>query len=194
MASNIKEIGRCFFHELGHLVSRDLNREYFSGPDVEEIKIYPVNESLEKYTAFTKPVVPKNVQKAPTSILKLAQLLALDSYGCIFQSFYLGRPTFENLDNRYADCFRYGDDGSYDYRDLESRLRTNDLSSYIWTFKEKTIVHIGVLKDSKAIESFLELDPYNYLCNNGEENYFVRISELRKDYSLFIKEISKFYI
>jgi hypothetical protein len=164
---------RVFFHELGHYVAHELGKRFYNGTGTKSIAIFPNVDDKDKFEGDARIVTTPNGEKRDAlSIEKLPEILAAATYGCIFQAYFKNEDTFD-------DCFR--ENGMEDtklWKDAMRNFRIDDFRNEILA-EEKEFYKS--LRDQKALEDFMKLDPDNFVTEHGTDNYYVNIDQLRKE-------------
>lgn len=184
----MNKIHRVFFHELGHYVARELNHKYFAGTGSKEILIYPCELDNNEYCGHITPNRPFGVSesdKTPVPLCRLAEHLASDLYGCIFQSYYL------NLDLEV--CTSLEGNGNDDIRKWAGSLSANKLSFINKHIYLLSIEHLEFLRGSQLLDPFMSLNPNKYLIELENKKCRVDLDKLHEDISHAIEEHFKHY-
>ena len=168
-----ERIDRVFYHELGHFVARELNKEYYSGKDVKQIILHPCDQKRDLYCGQTD--VEKEEEKSaadqqPTR-KELAEILASIMYGCMFQSYFMKQA--------FVDCLIING-----REDLQTRLSALNLHKLFWhrsSFTEIEDAYFEDLVKDLSLEKFRVSNPDEYLNEYADNQYLVNIEKLCKD-------------
>jgi hypothetical protein len=172
-------IKRVFFHELGHFVARELNAKYYNRAPIKSIEIYLCNAAINEYCGelvIDKTNHPEDGD-VPT-IKNLAPYLASSTYGCIFQSLYLGQSL--------SDCFNKN--GQDDYGKWMEALTVNKLENCKAAFVATEKEYFESLSGNPTIVEILKIDPFEFAKKPSQEaaNYYVEIDNVRNKISTLI--------
>lgn len=182
----MERIKRVFFHELGHFVARELNYIHFNGTGSAEIKIYPCREEQSEYCGHITPILPEGVlesDRTAVPIDRLAEHLASDLYGCIFQSYY--------LNTGLETCTKTN--GKDDIKDWIGSLYANKLSFLNTKISPLSIKHLELLKSQKLLDQFMKLTPEEYLIEAEEKHFSVNLEKLRRNTCILLVEHGEYY-
>lgn len=177
----MNDLHRAFFHELGHFVAQELNWKYFNGTGTESIDLYPCDGYSNIYCGEIEPTKPPNYSEDQYRVVpleKLAQFLAMNVYGCIFQSYFLR--------DSLGSCFAPQENGGKDYAASRGQIDLNRLLSAFSQFYQVCEDHFAMLRQSHIIDVFIKLSPEDFLESRGGGNYSVNLEKLRKSISLDI--------
>lgn len=186
----MNEINRVFFHELGHFVARELNRKHFGGIGTGIIEIEQCSET--EFCGKTKPIGHEYGEIRPVRFKNFPETLARLSYGCIYQTYYLNQEI--------ADCFKIN--GFEDMKSIRDGFTQFNLKSIENNLDWLNQNHLEFLRQNKALENFMKLEPMHYLQDQGNNLYLVDLEKLRSDigmdidahfdhYKRFVEDIQK---
>lgn len=181
----IESIHRIFFHELGHYVAKELNLLFYEGTGTAEILIYPCQNNQSYYCGHIKPVIPTGVDPLrPLPFHKVKQQIASKIYGCIFQSYYSGAKSIKGC------LYKYGEDDSKTWIEC---LSFHGLSSYSYELVQAEEEHFQKLKNDNVLDSFIQLDPEEYIIPTYYESYKIDLEKLKNDTNILIRKHYKYY-
>jgi hypothetical protein len=180
----MEEIKRVFFHELGHFIAHEINRKFYHGTGTKSIVIYPANGNSDLFLgeAIINLSEDEREKNAPFREI-LPEYLASSTYGCIFQSYYLGTSL--------NDCFKQnGHDDSKKWHDSLGAHGLDHLRAEISTAEKE---YFELLKQEKALDEMMVFNSETYLVNLGNENYNVDINQLSIDSASFVDKHKEMY-
>lgn len=180
----MEEIKRIFFHELGHFIAHEINRNFYHGNGTKSIVIYPAqgNPNLFMGDAVINLSEDERERNAPSKEI-LPEYLASSTYGCIFQAYYLNTPL--------NDCFEQN--GQDDSKKWYASLCANGLDHLRPEISAVEKEYFELLKQKKALDEMVDLNPEIYLNSLGNENYNVDINQLRIDCASFVDKHREMY-
>lgn len=172
----MEDLKRVFFHEFGHFIAHEVYRRYYGGTGTKSISILQSPQHPGLFLGEAKINLSEDErEKKPPTMETLPHYLASSSYGCIFQSYYLGQSLEE--------CFKlYGED---DMNKWYSCLHEHRLVGYNTEFSKADTEFFEQLKANKEFGELTKLDPNIYLENLGEQNYQVNLDRLRRTRAIF---------
>jgi hypothetical protein len=183
-ATQMEDLRRVFFHEFGHFIAHEVYKRYYGGTGTKSISISesPEHQGLFLGEAKINLSEDEKEKKLPT-VETLPHYLASSSYGCIFQSYYLGQSLEE--------CFK--PNGQDDMNKWYSCLHGHQLVGYNSEFSKAETEFFEQLKESKEFGEWIKFDPNNYVIDLGEQNYQVDLDRLRQDTSSLLDSQYKLY-
>lgn len=182
-----ESIDRCFFHELGHFVADQLNKDLFDHLGVEKLSIYPCEKNVLRYCGHITPIKPAGFDpknSLPPPLKRLASYLASLMHGCIFQSYYLNDPDINSCLSNNGGCdVNYFRGTLYDYRvyDLSPFFAIHD-SYYL------------ELRGHRRLDGFLSLSPMEFLKLEKSGEYFADIAKLSSAIQPLLEEYKSDYV
>lgn len=178
----MNDLHRVFWHELGHFVAQELNYRFYKGPGTKEIIIY---RSPNNYDFFEgKTIVNREDDKEYIPPIECFTFyLASSVYGCIFQAYFRN----ETLD----DCFvEHGKGDSEQWGKIICRYGFNGYQPDLFACEKK---YFNKLKENGGLDELKDINPDDYLVNDGNDNYHINIDELKKVIDKFISSHVKVY-
>lgn len=162
----------AFYHELGHFVAKEINRRFYNGSGTFEILIYPCERDPKEFCGKTNPIIPETEDKEqPVPLYKLAEHIASLSYGCFFQAYYSKVPL------KFCQI-NYGD---LDKNCIDSSLLIHSITFIDSEIDEIDNQYFKSLASQGALQTFISLNPINYLIDIGNYNFKVNIEKLKLD-------------
>lgn len=162
-------INRCFFHELGHYVADQLNKEFYGGLGVEELSVYKCGTPYYRYCGHVTPKKPEGFNPAnnpPPPLERLASYLVSLIYGCLFQSYFLKEASLK-------DCLNNGVDAdSWQYTLKYHKIY--DFPSFINLHE----TYFRELQAERSLDDFFKLDPLEYLRSTDGINFIADLDRL----------------
>lgn len=179
-------LNRVFFHELGHYVAQELNRQFYNGTGVRSVTIFPCEQNNNELCGGTQPHFPEGHNpndKKPPPIERLAQYLASVIHGCMFQCYH----DKSNID----ECFRTYGNNDTDY--WLSALKSHKMGEANKDFARIDAAYFRQLLDTHALDGFMQLVPQNYLVVGEPNHYDVNLERLSEDTNCLIAEYANIY-
>lgn len=166
----MEDIKRVFFHEMGHLVADEINHLHFSDKDIESITIFPCQQDQTRYCGETRLLsLTKASRNTPPTKERLAQRLLAITYGCLFQAYMQGSTLKEAFDAN----------GHEDIDLWSSMLDTHGIKYYKTAFIELDSEFFERLKYNGALNELLAIPFMDYLIDNGDRTFTVKLADLR---------------
>lgn len=167
-------VEQVFYHELGHFVANELNRIYYSGLGVSSISIFPCKEDPSKFCGGTTPIKPVDHdenEKKPPPLERLAEYLARVVHGCIFQSYYQQVTLDQCLEINGQNDQGYWNGALISYNLFYNRKIFFEIQN---NYDQK-------VQKNKLLESFMSLNPIDYLIESKPDHYDVDLEKLSEN-------------
>jgi len=180
---------RCFFHEVGHFVAREVSVKHFGVSPVKEISLKPSEKAAWLYLGSTGFVIPEGMEDVQHVINVPEKIVGL-AYGCFFESLYKKIP-FEN-------CFSPNSSGTIDLDHWNATL--NEQGIYGGAGKRDELIdtekaYFNQLKESQFFEKIRAIDVASFLIAQGNQGEFVvDLEKLRSELSAFLYEHETFFL
>jgi hypothetical protein len=180
-----EKIERVFYHELGHFVARQLNKIYFEGTSVKRILLYPCQEKRDMYCGRTDvhQEEGKPNPKEPPTRKQLAEILASQMYGCMFQAYFMKQS--------FVGCLTVNGTEDLDFR--RSSLEINGLYWERDFFSEVEDAYFDQLVNGNLLEGFRVCNHERYLKEYATNQYEVIIGELQQHLEAAIEAHASIY-
>jgi hypothetical protein len=171
------EIRRVFYHEFGHFIAIEINHQFYHGPGTKSIQLFHDLKDRNKWGGDTKVNLSEDgIERLEPAKEKLPEYFANLVYGCFVETYFIK----EDFDT----CFKTH--GLNDTKQWHSILRHYDIDDYNVEISSMEKKFFEYLVDQKSFESFIQLQPDNYLERQGT-GYTVDIIKLRRDTAVFLE-------
>lgn len=176
-------VQQTFFHELGHFVSRELNKSLYSlGKGVEEIILYSKPSQFLGRISLIDKTENYSLPNAPQDCANLI-------YGCIFQTLHLNFIQFDSAQFEFLDCFDLNakNGGAHDCQDFNKGPIRNYVKGKA---REGIIEYVSTIYLNEVQKDFhlihdLNFKEYSVVNKNG--NYSVLLKKLNDQLTHFFE-------
>ncbi|MES2620023.1 MAG: hypothetical protein V4615_04155 [Bacteroidota bacterium] len=171
-----------FFHELGHLIARELNLKNFGVMGAtKEIVIYPSKHPWRDYDGATIPLIPEG-EEPDKPVVSIAEKLAVIPYGCFVEAIFLKKD--------FETCFSSNNGGGKDLDNWATlRMKALDSKSLYQHVKD----HFSLLTASNAFDELFKIDVESYLVEE-EGKYTVDLDKLKNLIKDFLSKHEELYL
>ena len=182
----MQDAKRVFFHELGHFIAHEINKNDFGvGNGVGKIIIAPHPTNPKYFEGFTKLIHSSDERERKVPALAvLPEYLASSIYGCIFQAYYKREDTLN-------PCVNFN--GANDLAQWSSCIAHYKLEEARHEFLALETNHLISLLETSALDEFMALNPLKYLEESDNQMFDVDVSLLRADTSSSVLNHSSHY-
>jgi hypothetical protein len=194
-----KNLKRCFLHELGHSFANHYNAKHFSMYETHGIDFFYFDE-VNDFRGEITPSRPIDYTKEKYPLVNLPETLAQITYGCIFQSLFLGHPfeTCFDMNNwNHGQDDRWGFNGGLKDFGIQYSSETGKLLyKYVQKYCEDLRYENTYFDELFAVDfkDLLNMEKSQIILGKPREKFSVNIPELNHRFIDFMDRHESKYL